>query len=114
MYQNHYIMFIFSSELNDVARLHMYLEERANAHGKYMLPVQNPNDAIVLKFGLRLIQMGVKEEENVLKISCWVRQVIRKCQYNYSLSWSAYTADIVLQHCKIGCRRISLASIYIT
>ena len=77
----HQTSFISRLGPSDTARLHMYLQERANTQGTYMLPVRNTDDVITLRFGLRLIQVGVKEQDNVLTISAWVRQVIWKSQF---------------------------------
>ena len=70
------LVFYSSDRQNDASRLNAVLRDRAAAHGTKTRPISDFNQPIDLKFGLRLIQVEIKEEYNIMKISAWVRQVI--------------------------------------
>ena len=64
-----------SLELSDETRLVNLLLARYKKNGKVARPLYDAKDKIIVRFGMRLIQLDIVEKEQAMKASVWVRCV---------------------------------------
>ena len=69
------IVLFCSWNQTDDSRLKAMLRSRAAAHGLDVRPVLHPDDSTRVRFGLRLIRIGIIESEHVMEVGAWNRQV---------------------------------------